>query len=158
MNLNWQELAGRTDLKNKDCVVETLNKFQIVSLVRLDNLPGNYGRPWFCGNPTTEVVIKLREAMVEAVAEVPTIDEVIEAIPEPEEPEPERVVISAEMPVTDLEIDNVSDRQLAAIVEAGVETVGELFDEADALEEVPGIGEATKLRILEAVTTALENQ
>ena len=158
MNLNWQELVGRTDLENKDCVVETLNKFQIVSLVRLDNLPGNYGRPWFCGNPTTEVVIKLREAMVEAVAEVPTIDEVIEAIPEPEQPEPERVVISADMPVTDLEIENVSSRQLAAIVEAGVETVGELFDEADALEAVDGIGKATKLRILEAVTAALENQ
>ena len=86
------------------------------------------------------------------------IDEVIEAIPEPEEPESERVVISADMPVTDLEIDNVSSRQLAAIVEAGVETVGELFDEADALEAVDGIGKATKLRILEAVTAALENQ
>lgn len=158
MNLNWQELVGRTDLKNKECVVETLNKLQVVSLVRLDNLPGNYGQPWFCENSTNEVVIKLREAMAEAVAEVPTIDEVIEAIPEPEEPEPERVVISAEMPVTDLKIDGVSSTQLAAIVEAGVETVGELFDKADALEEVDGIGKATKLRILEAVTTALENK
>ncbi len=156
MNLNWQELVGRTDLENKDCVVETLNKLQVVSLVRLDNLPGNYGQPWFCGNSTNEVVIKLREAMVEAVAEVPTIDEVIEALPEPEEPE--RVEISASMPVTDLEIDGVSSRQLADIVESGVETVGELFDEAVKLEEVSGVGETTKLRILEAVTTALENQ
>lgn len=156
MNLNWQELVGRTDLENKDCVVKSLNDFHVVSLSRLDNLPGNYGQPWLCGNSTNEVVIKLREAIIGAVAEVPTIDEVLEALTEPEKPE--RVVISATMPVTDLEIENVSGRQLAAIAEAGIETVGELFDRADALEEVPGIGEATKLRILEAVTAALENQ
>ena len=156
MQLNWQELVGKTDLKNKECVAKSLDDMKVETLLGLDNLPGRFGQPWICGNPTNNVVIELRGAIVKAVAEVPTIDEVIEALPEPEEPE--RVVISASTLVIELKIENVSKTQLAAIAEAGIETVGELFDEAEALEEVPGVGEATKLRILEAVTEALESK
>lgn len=161
MHLDWKELVGRTNLKNKDCVAKMLDSMKVVTVGRLDNLPGTFGRPWLCENPTNSVVVELRAAIFEAVEEIPTIDEVIDAIPEPEpepapEPEPDR--ISALTPVTDLEIENVSQRQLQAIVEAGIETVEELFDKAEELENVSGIGEATKLRILAAVTTALENQ
>lgn len=156
MQLNWQDLVGKTELKNKKCVAETLDSLGVKYLEQLDNLPGTFSRPWLCGNPTNNVVIELRKAMVTAAEEVPTIDEVIEALPEPEEPE--RAIIGASTPVIELEIENVAKRQLAAIAEAGIGTVGELFEQADALEEVPGIGEATKLRILEAVTEVLENQ
>lgn len=156
MQLNWQELVGRTNLKNKECVAKSLDGFGIVTLSRLDNLPGKYGQPWLCGNPTNNVVIELRGAIVQAVAEVPTIDEVIEALPEPVKSE--RVVIGASTPVTELKIENVSRRQLEAISGAGIETVGELFDESETLDEIPGIGEATKLRIIETVTEALESK
>lgn len=156
MNLNWKELVGKTKLVNKKEVVKELDRLNIGSMSRLDNLPGNYGRPWFCGNPTNNVVIELRAAYSQAGAEVPTIDEVIEAIPEPEEPEQAR--ITASTPVIDLEIEGVNAGQLRAIQAAGIETVAELFDEDKELEQVNGVGEATKLRILTAVTEALENQ
>jgi hypothetical protein len=87
---------------------------------------------------------------------VPTIEEAIKvAAPEPEPTEP---VITAETLVTSLDIDGVTKRQLAQISEAKIETVGKLFEADDALDEVPGIGEATKDRILQAVTSALEKQ
>ena len=156
MHLDLKELVGRTDLKNKNCVVRALNNAKVVSVGSLDNLPGKYGRPWLCENPVTVVVSKLRAAIFEAVEEVPTIDEVIEAAPEPEEPEQVRIV--ALTPVVELEIEGVTQGQLQAIAGAGIGTVEELFDKADELEGVPGIGEATKLRILAALTEALENQ
>jgi hypothetical protein len=156
MHLNWNELVSRTDLKNKNCVVRALNNAKVVSVGSLDNLPGNYGRPWLCENPVTVVVIKLRAAISEAAEEVPTIDEVIEVVPEPEEPEQAR--ISASTPVVELEIEGVTQGQLQAIAGSGIGTVEELFDKTDELEGVSGIGEATKLRILAALTEALENQ
>jgi hypothetical protein len=161
MHLDWKELVGRTDLKNKNCVVDILRRTEIVSVSRLDNLPGIYGRPWLCGNSTHDAVIKLRAAIFEAAAEVPTIEEVIEVVPEPEpvpapKPEPER--IGALTPVSELEIEGVTKGQLQAIAGSGIGTVEELFEKSDELEGISGIGETTKLRILKALTEALENQ
>lgn len=156
MNLNLDELVGRTNLKNKADVVAELKKLNVISLNRLDNLPGNYGRPWFCGNPTNSVVIEVRESYSKGAAEVPTIDSVIEVVSEPKEPEPKR--IGALTPVTELEIEGVNRGQLRAIDAAGIETVAELFEKSDKLEAVDGVGATTKLRILTVVTEALENQ
>jgi len=156
MNLNLSELVKKTNLKNKADVVEELGRLNVISLSKLDNLPGNYGRPWFCGNSTNNVVIEIREAYYRGAAEVPTIDKVIEVVLEPSEPEPKR--IGASTPVVELEIDGISRKQLQAISAAGIETVAELFEKSDELEAVGGVGATTKLRILTVVTEALENQ
>lgn len=156
MNLDWKSLLTLTDLKNKKCVRETLEGMGITTYIALQNLPGKYGQPWLCQNGTNQVVAALNEAIKEANASVPSIEEAIEvAAPKPK---PQKPAITADTLVTTLDIDGVTKRQLAQISEQKIETVGQLFEASDALDEIPGIGKATKDRILQAVTSALEKQ
>lgn len=156
MPLDLNSLVAKTELKNKDCVVQFLESQGYDSIQRIDNLPGKYGQPWLCENGTTVVVAELRRIVAEASESMPTIEEAIE-VAEPE-PEPERESLSGEMSVVDLEIEGVTKRQLQAIAESGIVTLADLFENEDSLDEVPGVGEATKNRILQAVTEALERK
>lgn len=156
MKLDWKSLLALTDLKNKKCVRETLEGMGIETYIALQNVPGKFGRPWLCSNGANQVVAALNEAIKEANASVPTIEEAIEVAAV--EPEPIQKGIEGSTLVTTLDIEGVTKRQLAQISEQGIETVGDLFENSDSLDEIPGIGEATKDRILQAVTSALEKQ
>ena len=90
---------------------------------------------------------------------IPTIDTALEEpepIHEPGEVEPKQVTAATKL--TDLEVEGVTPRQFKALVAKEIVTVGDLYEKKDAIEETPGIGGATKKRILDAVETALVNQ
>ncbi len=156
MNLDWKSLLALTDLKNKKCVLETLEGMGIKTHAVLQNLPGKFGQPWLCSNGANQVVAALNEAIKEAGASVPSIEEAIEVAAV--EPEPAQKGIEGDTLITTLDIEGVTKRQLAQISESGIKTVGELFENTGAIDEVAGIGQATKDRILQAVTSALEKQ
>jgi hypothetical protein len=147
---------SKTELNNKDCVQKTLEGGEFITLPAIDNLPGKYGLPFLCENGTTVVVAEIRRVIEEANAAIPTIDEAIEVVPP--EPEPEKKVLQRDTPVTELKIENVTPGQLKAIHDEGIETLNDLFEAGDSLDDVQGIGQATKNRILQAVTEALERQ
>lgn len=157
MNLDLNDLIARTNLKEKECVKDFLETKGFTTLPALQNLPGRYGLPWLCGNGTTVVVIEIEKAIKAASESVPVIDEVLPVV-KPPKPEPRKKALTGSTPVTDLRIEGVTKRQLAAIEESGIKTLGELFDNKDALEEVPGIGKPTVDKILQAVTKALESK
>lgn len=156
MGLNLSDLVARTNLKKKKCVQQFLEQNGYTTLSAIQNLPGRYGQPWLCENGTTVVVLEIEKAIEAAAVEVPVIDEVLKVVMP--EPEPEKPVLEPSTPITDLEVDGVTKRQLVAIKESGIGTLGELFENKEALEEVPGIGKATVDKILQAVTKALERK
>ena len=156
MNLDLKGLLAKTNLVKKNCVRKFLEDQGFTTLPAINNLPGRYGQPWLCENGTTAVVSEINRVIKEEAVAVPTIDEVIETV-QPE-PEPATKALSGSTPIYELEIEGVTKRQLDAIRESGIETVGDLFENKEALEQVPGIGKATKEKILQAVTQALERK
>lgn len=150
--MDWESLLEKTDLADKDCIAQALEQMGIVSYQKLQNLPGWFGRPFICGQGTHLIVDKLNAAIKQS-ADIPTI---MEAAPvEPDPPEPP---ITLDTPITELEL-GLPETTIRLMVESGNATVGDVLKGGgDHLVEVPGIGESTKDRVVNAVKAALESQ
>lgn len=152
MKLDFHQLLAKTDLKNKPCVEEALNRLGIETYGSLQNVPGKYQKPYICGNPTGLVVAELNEAMKVAAEEIPSIEDVVPTAVEPEKP-----LIVQETLLADVELPGVHDSAKQKLHDAGIITVGDVLKgRGRHLTEVPGIGDATKERIVSAVKAALE--
>ena len=146
MKLDLPALIKSTSLKNKECVLETLEAAEVISYVRLQNLPGKYGRPFFCQNSVYDVVSEINKAIDESKEQIPTVDAILA------KPEPEAAPVTQETLLADLELKGVPQNKIKAMKEVGIFNVGHVLkDEGAALEEIPGFGEATKDRVYEAV-------
>jgi hypothetical protein len=146
MSLDLPALVKSTSLKNKECVLETLKAAGVISYVRLQNLPGRYGRPFFCENTVYAVVSEINKAIDLVKEQIPAVDEILA------KPEPESAPVTQETLLADLELKGVPPSKIKAMKEAGVFNVGHVLkDEGAALKEIPSFGEATKDRVYEAV-------
>lgn len=153
MKLDFGKLIAKTDLENKVCVEKMLNRLGVETYNSLQNVPGRYGKPFICSNPTGVVVAKLNEAMKVAAKEIPSIEDFAPAaIKEPGKPPVVQETLLAEV-----ELPGVHDSARQKLHDAGIVTVGDVLkDQGKHLTEVPGIGDATKERIVSAVKAALE--
>jgi hypothetical protein len=155
MNLDVDSLLAQTGFENTKCLSETLKKLGIVSYSRLQNLPRIWGKPFMCGEGTNDVVMALNAALQAEQAAIPSIDEVpIE--PEVAEDKPKSPVVQ-ETPLADIELAGVHESVRGKLSDAGIYTVGDVLkDQGEHLTEIPGIGDSTKERIVDAVKAALE--
>jgi hypothetical protein len=153
MNLDLPALIKNTSLKNKKCVQRNLESAGVVTFVRLQNLPGRYGKPYLCQNSIYDVVSELNKAIDESKEQVPTVEEVLAE----EKPEPEKAPVTQETLLADLELEGIPQSKIKALQEAGIVNVGQVLkDEGAALEEIPGFGEVTRTNVFSAVKGHLE--
>jgi hypothetical protein len=144
MSLDLPALVKSTSLKNKKCVLETLEAAGIISYARLQNLPGRYGRPFICENSVYAVVGEINKAIDQIKEQIPAVDKVF-AKPEP-------APVTQETLLADLKLKGVPQNKIEAMKEADIINVGDVLkEEGAALGKIPGFGEATKDRVYEAV-------
>lgn len=154
MSIDWSSLLKRTSLDNPDCISKHLKLMGIINQKQLQNLPRIHGKPWFCKNSVFEIVQQLNKAVREESQSIPVIDQIV--VPVPAESASESPV-TQETYLAELDLPGVTDKQISRLAEAGLETVGSVLkDEGEHIEELPGFGEATKERIVNAVKAALD--
>jgi hypothetical protein len=148
MQVDWSLVIAKTDLKNQGCILEALTKLQVHTVTQLSNLPGRHPKPWICEVSTHEVVAKLYEAHKHVSDEIPVVDDVIVAVEKAEDKSPHYL--------EEMELPGVEKRHLKALAEAKIVTGEDVVQYESHLVEVPGIGEKTVGKIVDAVKTALD--
>ena len=163
--MDWESVVKLTDLPNQDCLAGYLSQ-KAFTPESLSKLPAFFGRPKLCGTPPTVVLLALRKALLEQEEGIPTIEEEIELLEETERVTKELLDVTAALNevgavsphsplLKEIDLPGVSPRQLNALIEARITEARQVLNDPSVLDQVPGIGDATREKILTAVEAAL---
>jgi hypothetical protein len=150
MQIDWSPVIAKTDLKNQECILSFLERANIGTLKQLGAVPARFSKPWICEVGTHEIVSKLYEAYHTASDEIPVVDDVVVEVEEAEEEN------SQPHPLKDMDLPNVQERHIDALIDAGFHTGEDVVQYENHLTEIPGIKEKTAEKIVNTVKAALD--